>query len=251
MCACSAVQVEGLTKSFGEVSALRGVSFTVAEGEVFGYLGPNGSGKTTTVRIISTLIRPTSGTARVFGLDVQADSLKVRGCIGLVQQAPSFEPYLTVLKNVSLYAYLCGMSRDDARSAAEAMIDKFGLAAHADRKATDLSIGLKRRMQIARELVRRPRLLLLDEPTVGLDPEAKRLTLDLVREMARQGMTVLFTTHNMSEAEYLCDRVAIIDKGEVVVIATPRELLQMSGTTNLEDAYLTLIRRNRDNGDVR
>jgi ABC-2 type transport system ATP-binding protein len=143
------------------------------------------------------------------------------------------------------------MSRDEARSAAEAMIDKFDLAAHADRKATDLSIGLKRRMQIARELVRRPRLLLLDEPTVGLDPEAKRLTLDLVRDMARQGMTVLFTTHNMSEAEYLCDRVAIIDKGKVVVTATPRELLQMSGTTNLEDAYLTLIRRNRDNGDVR
>ncbi len=240
-----ALIAERLSKDYGNVRALVDADFSVSVGEVFGFLGPNGSGKTTTVRLATTLISPTSGTARVFGYDVREDPVKARECIGLVQQAPSYEPYLSVLRNISMYAYLDGMSWNEATAAAREMMALFGLDEHADRKAVQLSIGLKRRLQIAREFVRKPRLLFLDEPTIGLDPEAKRLTLDLLKENAESGMTVFFTTHNMSEAEYLCDRVAIIDKGRIHLIDEPDSIIRSTGTDNLEDAYLCVIRRNR------
>jgi len=246
-----AVEVKGVSKSFGNVEALTDVSFSVNEGEVFGYLGPNGSGKTTTVRVLATLIMPTRGSATVFGYDVQDESLKVRECIGLVQQGLSYEPYLSVLKNITLYGYVYGLSKREIISTSEEVIQLFGLSEYVNRKAVELSLGLKRRLQIAREFVRSPRLLFLDEPTVGLDPEAKRLTLDLIRKKANGGMTVFFTTHNMSEAEYLCDRVAIIERGRLLVVDTPESLKIRTGKDNLEDAYLEIIRRNRHDGNLR
>jgi ABC-2 type transport system ATP-binding protein len=240
-----ALVTKNLSKLYGGVRALDGANIVVAEGEVFGYLGPNGSGKTTTVRLATTLISPSSGTVTVFGYDVCEDPVRVRECIGLVQQAPSCEPYLSVLRNVSLYAYMNGLSWGEATAAAREVMDLFGLSEYADRKAVQLSIGLKRRLQIARELVKVPRMLFLDEPTIGLDPEAKRLTLDIVREKAKSGVTVFFTTHNMSEAEYICDRVAILDRGKILLTDTPSSITESTGTDNLEDGYLSVIRRSR------
>jgi len=240
-----AIIAQNLSRAFGNVRALVDASFIVGRGEVFGFLGPNGCGKTTTIRLLTTLIAPTSGTVQVFGYDVCKDPVKVRECIGLVQQAPSYEPYLSVSKNISMYGYLDGMSRKEAIASAVKMMALFSLNDHAERKAVQLSIGMKRKLQIAREFVREPLLLFLDEPTVGLDPEAKRMVLDLIKEKARSGMTVFFTTHNLSEAEYLCDRVAILDRGRIVVIDTPQAILQSTKTDNLEDAYFSVIRRNR------
>lgn len=240
-----AVEAEGLVKTFGNIEALRGVSFKVGRGEIFGLLGPNGSGKTTLVRLLSTLIVPTAGTARIFGDDVVRFPLGVKRSIGLVQQALSCEPYLSVRRNISLYAYLDGMSWKDAETASKRVIALFGLDEFADRKAVHLSLGLKRRLQIAREFVREPRLLFLDEPTVGLDPESKRVTLDLIKAKAKLGMTVFFTTHNLSEAEYLCDRVAIVSRGKIVIVDEPQAILKSAATNNLEDAYLRLVKGSR------
>lgn len=240
-----AIVAENLSRDYGRVNALVDANFRVRKGEIFGYLGPNGCGKTTTVRLFATLIAPTSGMASVFGYDVRTDPIEVRRRLGLVQQSISLEPYLTVERNISLHAYLNGCSRSEATKAAREMMEAFGLSEYRERRAVSLSLGLKRQLQIAREFVGTPSLLLLDEPTIGLDPEARRNTLDLIRDKARDGMTIFFTTHNMSEAEYLCDRVAIVDKGRIILIDEPETIIRSTGTTNLEDAFLQAIRRSR------
>lgn len=237
-----AIKTERLFRNYGQVQALKGVSFHVQEGEVFGYLGPNGSGKTTTIRILTTLIPPTNGYAEVFGQSVESDPLSIRKMIGLVQQQLSCETYLTVFDNLWLYGYLRGLPKHEAKSKSKELITLFGLTEHVNKKAVQLSFGLRRRLQIAREFIHDPPLLFLDEPTIGLDPEVKRLTLELVRKKTEQGMTIFFTTHNMSEAEYLCDRIAILNSGQVLVCGTPEDIMAKTNEKNLEEAYLKIVK---------
>lgn len=240
------MKVENLGKSYGGVKALNGVSFNIRKGEIFGYLGPNGSGKTTTIRILATLIKPTSGSAEIAGYDVTKDPLRIRGLIGLVQQQICCEPYLKVFDNLWVYGYLRGLSKAEAKSRSKGLLEKFGLSEHADKKAIQLSLGLRRRLQIAREFIVDPLLLFLDEPTIGLDPEARRMSLEMIREHAEKGTTVMFTTHNMTEAEYLCGRITILKAGHIVACDTPTGLKAKTGERDLETAYLKIVKNSGD-----
>ena len=243
-----AIEVDGLAKSYGEVEAVRGVSFAVAAGEVFGFLGPNGAGKSTTINMLCTLVRPTSGTARVGGFDVAAERDHVRRHIGLVFQDPTLDGYLTAEQNLRLHADLYGVAREAVPARMRQMLEMVDLW---DRRATPVqnySGGMRRRLEIARGLMHSPRVLFLDEPTIGLDPQTRSSIWRYIRALQEvEGTTIFMTTHYMDEAE-LCDRIAIMDRGEVVVLDTP-EALKASvgedrvvlGTTD-DDAALVALR---------
>ena len=220
-----AVEVKNLTKNYGELVALNNISFNVKKGEIFGFIGPNGAGKTTTIRVLTTLLPPTSGEAKVLGYNVRYDSNAIRCRIGYVQQQPSVEFFMTTKENLDTYGLLWGVEKHERRRRAEFLAKKFGLEDVFDKKAQELSFGQRRRLQVAREFMHSMELLFLDEPAVGLDPIVKRALLDFIREKVKKdGTTVFFTTHIMSEAEYLCDRIAIIDKGKILACAATDEL---------------------------
>lgn len=220
-----AVLVKGITKKYGESKALDDVSFEVDEGEIFGFIGPNGAGKTTTVRILATLLPSLGGEAKVLGFDVNKDSDEIRRRIGYVQQQFSVEFFMTVRGNLETYGRLWGVEREERKKRADFLADKFGLKDVLNKKALEISMGERRRLQVAREFIHDMQLLFLDEPTVGLDPIVKRTLLDFIREKVKKdGITVFFTTHIMSEAEYLCDRIAIIDKGKILACDTVDKL---------------------------
>lgn len=232
-----AVELDSLKKSFGNVTALDSINLVVSGEEVFGLLGPNGAGKTTAIQILATLIPPTSGTCKVFGHDVTAEPRAVQRRIGLVQQNQCFEPYLTVYEDLRTYGYLCGLSDPFLDDQCEELIDVFGLSDQMDQKSITLSAGQRRRLQIAREFLRSPDLLFLDEPTVGLDPEMKYRLLDRIDQEVNSGMTIVFTSHDLSEVEYLCDRVGFLFGGELVETMSLDEIPE--GT--LEEYYLSLM----------
>lgn len=220
-----AIEVEDLTKNYGELVALNNISFNVKKGEIFGFIGPNGAGKTSTIRILTTLFPPTSGEAKVLGCDVRNGSDKIRCKIGYVQQQLSVEFFMTVKENLDTYGLLWGVEKHERRRRAEFLAEKFGLQDVFNKKAQELSLGQRRRLQVAREFMHDMELLFLDEPAVGLDPIVKRILLDFIREKVKKdGITVFFTTHIMSEAEYLCDRIGIIDKGKILACAATDEL---------------------------
>src|SRR5208282_699122 len=197
--------------------ALDGVSFTVRRGEVFGLLGRNGAGKSTLIKAMTTLIRPTSGTLRVLGMDAVHEGQKIRSRIGVVQQGESFD-FTTVQKNLDVYGMLWGIPKEERKRRLELLLTKFGLTDIRKRRAFDISGGQKRRVQVAREFMHDMDVLFLDEPTVGLDVIMRRTLLDSVREEVRRGLTVVFTTHNLEEADYLCDRAAVIDEGRILIL---------------------------------
>jgi ABC-2 type transport system ATP-binding protein len=208
--------------------ALDGVSFSVRRGEVFGLLGRNGAGKSTLIKAMTTLIQPTSGTLRVLGMDPARDGQKIRGRIGVVQQAESFD-FTTVQGNLDIYGILWGIPKAERVERREKLIAQYGLGDVRKRRAFDLSGGQKRRVQVAREFMHDMDVLFLDEPTVGLDVIMRRTLLDSVRDEVRRGLTVVFTTHNLEEADYLCDRVAVIDEGKVLVLDTVENLKRLYG----------------------
>ncbi|HTW55477.1 MAG TPA: ABC transporter ATP-binding protein [Thermoplasmata archaeon] len=208
--------------------ALDGVSFDVRRGEVFGLLGRNGAGKSTLIKAMTTLIQPTSGTLRVFGMDPARDGQRIRRRIGVVQQAESFD-FTSVQGNLDVYGVLWGIPRGERERRREALLARFGLDAIRTRRAFDLSGGQKRRVQVAREFMHDMEILFLDEPTVGLDVIMRRELLDSVRDEVRRGLTVVFTTHNLEEADYLCDRVAVIDGGKILVLDTLENLKRIYG----------------------
>ncbi len=216
-----AIEVEDLVKTYGEIGAVRGVSFTVAAGEVFGFLGPNGAGKSTTINMLCTLARPTSGTARVGGFDVARERDDVRRHIGLVFQDPTLDGQLTATQNLRLHAALYGIDRDAIPARMDQMLEMVDLADRRDQPVMTFSGGMKRRLEIARGLMHSPRVLFLDEPTIGLDPQTRNTIWRYLRALQEnEGMTIFMTTHYMDEAEY-CDRIAIMDHGEIVVLDTP------------------------------
>ena len=226
----SAVTVEGLRKEYGPAVAVDGVTFEVNRGEVFGFLGPNGAGKSTTIKMLTTLVPITSGTAKVLGFDVQKDGMNVRRRIGVVQQQPSGEYNLRIDDQMDLYGMIWDVPKLERKKRLEILLDDFDLQSHRREKWSELSIGLRRRMQVAREFMHDMDLIFLDEPTVGLDPIARRGALDMIKRRVKEhGLTVFFTTHIMEEAEYLCDKVAVINKGKVVAIESPRMLKEKFG----------------------
>jgi ABC-2 type transport system ATP-binding protein len=222
------VHVSDLRKSYGSVHAVDSISFDVEYGRVFGFLGPNGAGKTTTIKVLTTLVHPTSGTVKIFGMDIIKHQREIKKRIGVVLQEPSFEANLTVERALELYGLMWGVPGEKRRDRARELLDKFDLASFKGMKNDELSIGQRRRVQVAREFMHDMDLLFLDEPTVGLDPAARRILLDYVKKHVQGGLTVFFTTHIMEEAEYLCDEIAIINRGKIIATDTP---------TGLKDKY--------------
>lgn len=223
------ITVSDLHLNYGQVAAVDGVSFEVDYGKVFGFLGPNGAGKTTTIKVLTTLAYPTSGSVSIFGRDVVRHAREIKKRTGVVLQEPSFEGNLTVEKALDLYGRMWGGSGEHRRDRARELLDKFDLEEFRNKKNDELSIGQRRRVQVAREFMHDMDLLFLDEPTVGLDPAARRTLLDYVKKHVHGGLTVFFTTHIMEEAEYLCDELAIINKGKIMAIDTPAGLKKRYG----------------------
>ena len=227
------ISVFQLRKKYGDKAALDGVSFEVNYGKVFGFLGPNGAGKSTTIKILTTLLLPSSGNVRVFGLDVNKSSLAIRKRIGVVSQQPSTEANLTVERAMDLYGLMWGIERNKRKKKISEIMNSFDLQEIKNVKNDELSIGQKRRVQVAREFIHEMDLLFLDEPTVGLDPTARRVLLDYIKSQVKSGLTVFFTTHIMEEAEYLCDDIAIINRGKIIAFDTPLGLKNKFGKENL------------------
>jgi ABC-2 type transport system ATP-binding protein len=224
------VEARGLRKAFGEVQALDGLSLAVTAGSVLGLLGPNGSGKTTTVSILATSLRPDGGRATVAGLDVVTEAAQVRRVIGLAGQFAAVDPNLTGRENLRLIGRLSRLGRRQARVRADELLDSFSLNAAADRLVRGYSGGMRRRLDVAAALLHRPAVLFLDEPTAGLDPESRFALWDSVRDLARSGTTVLLTTQYLEEADALADQVVIISAGRVADTGTPAELKTRFGT---------------------
>ncbi len=221
------IRVEGLEHTYdGKAFALKGVGFEVKKGEVFGLLGKNGAGKSTLIKILTTLIRPTEGTVTILGMEPSKDGPKIRKRIGVVQQDESFD-FTTVQGNFDIYGVLWNVPKEERVRRREELLKRFGLEDIRKKRAFDLSGGQKRRVQVAREMMHDVDILFLDEPTVGLDVIMRRQLLDFVREDVKKGLTVVFTTHNLEEADYLCDRVAVIDSGRILVMDTVDNLKNM------------------------
>ena len=247
--ATPAVVVDSLVVRFGDVEAVRGVSFAVAAGESFGLLGPNGAGKTTTIRVLTTLLRPTEGTASVAGHDVVHDGLAIRRILGYIPQAISIDGALTARENLEFYARVTDVPRTERRDRIEHAVTVMGLGAFLDRLGRTLSGGMLRRLEIATALLNRPRILFLDEPTVGLDPTARRLVWERLEEFRESaGTTLLVTTHQMEEAERQCDRIAIMDLGHLAAQGTPAELCEEYGVETLDDVFTAATGRTIEEG---
>jgi ABC-2 type transport system ATP-binding protein len=245
-----AVECRNLVYTFGPVRAVDDVTFSVAAGEVFGLLGPNGAGKTTTIRILTTLLKALSGSAEVFGLDTTRNRMRVRRLLGYVPQQLSIDGQLTGYENVWLFARLFDVPRRDRQRRAEDALDAMGLADVAGRLAATYSGGMIRRLELAQALVNRPRLLILDEPTIGLDPVARRTVWTRVEQLREEtGMTVLLTTHYMEEADALCDRIALMHRGRIRAYGEPDALKASLGPrATLDDLFASLTIDSKDEG---
>jgi len=235
------IRVAGLTKKFGEFVAVNNVSFSVEEGGIFAFLGPNGAGKSTTIKMLTTLLHPTSGTILINGFNPVIDPGSARHSFGIVFQDPSLDEDLTALENLQLHGVLYGVPQ---RTLKERIAELLTLVELVDRKndfVRDFSGGMKRRLEIARGLLHHPKIIFLDEPTLGLDPQTRNHLWNYVRTLnADEGITVFFTTHYMEEASQIAQHVAIIDNGVIVAQGTSKELQKETGTATLEEAFLKL-----------
>lgn len=225
----SCIIVNKLTKNYGSVKAVDDITMSVKSGQVFGFLGPNGAGKSTTIKLLTTLIQPSGGSLDILGIDAIKNPLRVRHKIGVVLQQPSYEPTLTVEKSLEKYGMMWNVPKNERKIRMEKLLEDFDLIEIRKKRNEDLSIGQRRRVQVAREFMHDMDLLFLDEPTVGLDPSARRKLLDYLRNKVTSGLTIFFTTHILTEAEYLCDEIAIIDKGKILAIDTPDALKNRFG----------------------
>jgi lipooligosaccharide transport system ATP-binding protein len=224
------VHARGLQKKYGEFTAVDGVDFDVQRGQAFGFLGPNGAGKSSTMRMIQCVSPPSAGTLQVMGLDPAADGPRIRARLGVVPQEDTLDAELTVRENLLVYARYFGMSWATARARAAELLEFVQLSDKAHARVQTLSGGMKRRLTIARSLVNSPDLLLLDEPTTGLDPQARHVVWDRLFRLKSQGVTLVLTTHYMDEAEQLCDRLVVMDGGRIVAEGSPRELIERYST---------------------
>lgn len=224
------IHARGLTKRFGEFVAVDGIDVQVARGEAFGFLGPNGAGKSSTMRMIGCVSPVTSGTLRILGLDPALDGPRIRARLGVVPQEDTLDTDLTVRDNLYIYGRYFGLPRPVIRERAAQLLDFVQLTERADDQVEPLSGGMKRRLTIARSLINEPEIMLLDEPTTGLDPQARHALWDRLFRLKQRGVTLVLTTHYMDEAEQLCDRLVVMDKGRIAAEGSPRELIERHST---------------------
>jgi len=236
----SAVTIQSLNKKFEDKTALDNLSLEVAKGELFGLLGPNGAGKTTTINILCGILKPTSGSAKVYGYDVQKETQKVKELIGVCPQETAIYPYLTGAENLELFGNLHGMNRKVFKERSNMLLSKLGLKEDAKRITAKYSGGMKRRLSLTLALIHNPQLVFLDEPTVAMDPQSRHAVWDFIKDQKVQGKTIILTTHYMEEAEKLCDRVGIIDHGKLIALGIPKELIAKSQVKNLEELLIRL-----------
>ena len=234
-----AIEVNELIKQYGTFSALKGVSFSINKGECFGLLGPNGAGKTTLIRILTTLLKSTSGKATMMGIEVGKNNTEVRKLIGVVPQAMTSDLDLTGLENMDIYARFYNMPKKDRKARIDDLLERVGLRDRRNDLVATYSGGMRRRLEIAKGLVHKPAILILDEPTIGLDPQSRHVVWDLLTNLRKEDtLTILLTTHYMEEAEFLCERIAIIDHGEIVAIDTLEGLKQVIPTKDIVEIVI-------------
>ncbi len=233
--AASMVSARGLTKQFGDFQAVRGIDVEVRKGEAFGFLGPNGAGKSSTMRMIAAVSPPTSGELRVLGRDPRHDGSAIRARLGVCPQEDTLDTELSVRENLLIYGRYFGLPRREVASRADELLGFFQLREKAEEKVEALSGGMKRRLTIARSLINDPDLLLLDEPTTGLDPQARHVLWDRLFRLKQQGVTLVLTTHYMDEAEQLCDRLVVMDGGLIVAEGTPLDLIRTHSTREVAE----------------
>ena len=226
----SLIRARGLVKRFGDFTAVDGIDLDVARGEAFGFLGPNGAGKSSTMRMIGCVSTPTAGELSILGMDPVRDGTRIRARLGVCPQLDNLDPDLTVQENLTTYARYFGLSRAEGRRRAAELLEFVQLADRATSKVDPLSGGMKRRLTIARAMVNEPELVLLDEPTTGLDPQARHLLWERLFRLKQQGVTLVLTTHYMDEAEQLCDRLVVMDTGKIVAEGSPRSLIEQHST---------------------
>ncbi len=237
---------DNLHKSFNDHKAVNGVSFTIFKGEIFGLLGPNGAGKTTTIRILSTVLQPDRGDVTIGGHSMRNDADAVRRLIGVCPQELAFYPDMSAMDNLVFFGRMVGLGGTEARAQAMTYLELMGLTERAKGKLDKFSGGMKRRINLAIALMGHPQLLFLDEPTVGIDPQSRNMIYETIERLRDGGMTILYTTHYMEEADRLCERVAIMDGGRIVALDTPHGLKRMLGDperVTLEDVFLKLTGR--------
>jgi lipooligosaccharide transport system ATP-binding protein len=233
------IHARGLTKRFGDLVAVDGVDFDVHVGEAFGFLGPNGAGKTSTMRMIACTSPVTAGTLSVVGMDPGRDGTRIKGRLGVVPQLDNLDAELTVLENLLMYARYFDIPGAEARRRADELLDFVQLTERAHDQVDPLSGGMKRRLTIARALINEPELILLDEPTTGLDPQARHLVWDRLYRLKSRGATLVLTTHYMDEAEQLCDRLVVMDHAKIVASGSPRQLIEQHSTREVLELRLT------------
>ncbi|WP_425491694.1 ABC transporter ATP-binding protein [Nocardioides mesophilus] len=231
----SLIRAVGLRKTYGEVEAVRGIDLDVRSGEAFGFLGPNGAGKSSTMRMIAAVSPPSGGTLEILGLDPAVDGPRIRARLGVCPQEDTLDTELTVRDNLVVYGRYFGLPRAETRARADELLGFFQLGEKAGAKVDDLSGGMKRRLTMARSLINRPDLLLLDEPTTGLDPQARHTLWDRLFRLKQEGVTLVLTTHYMDEAEQLCDRLVVIDGGRIVAEGSPLELIRRHSTREVTE----------------
>lgn len=237
-----AIEVDNLTKKFGSFTAVDSISFKIPKGVIFGFLGPNGSGKSTTIRMLCGVLSPTSGTGKVLGLDIAKDTEKVRQNLGYMSQRFSLYEDLTVEENLNFYAGIYGLPSDIAESRKKELILMANLAGKEKSLAGTLSGGWKQRLALGCALIHKPKLLVLDEPTAGVDPVSRRVFWEIIHALSKQGITILVTTHYMDEAES-CDIIGFIFNSRIIEISTPQEIIKKENAKNLEDVFITYVER--------
>jgi ABC-2 type transport system ATP-binding protein len=240
----SSIEAKSLYKSYNSINAIDGIDLSVKSGQVFGFLGPNGAGKSTIIKLLTTLVPPTSGELTILGINAKENPLQIRHKIGVVLQQPSYEPSLSVEKSLEKYGMMWDVPRKIRKERVEALLTDFDLHEIRKKKTEDLSIGQRRRLQVAREFMHDMELLFLDEPTIGLDPSARRKLLDFLKRKVKEGITIFFTTHILTEAEYLCDEIAIINKGKIIAIDTPDKLKNRFGKKKTIKIHLSQSPKN-------
>lgn len=238
----NAIEVKGLCKNFGHFKAVDDISFEVPRGKIFGFLGPNGSGKSTTIRMLCGVLTPTEGTAFVLGYDVKKDVEKIKQSIGYMSQRFSLYEDLTVSENLDFYAGVYGLSKKEREERKKGIIAMAGLTGRERNITKNLSGGWKQRLALGCALIHRPKLLVLDEPTAGVDPVSRRIFWEMIYTLAKQGITVLVTTHYMDEASS-CDELAFIFNGKLMATGAPKELIEKEGVNNLEDVFIKYVEK--------